>query len=323
MRMIFANIGWMTHYEGRTSMDTITGGGSYTNDDKHEVYNFKSINNKVYGYVQPKSEVITLSRIAESCDEDYLDDVLVVWIAKNPNTKGSYIVGWYKHATVYTHPQKSNDSKRNKYSYNTCAWADNVCLLPVDERTFNVPRAKGYIKGFLGQSNVWYADANVEEVVKFRKEVLNYINTYGESKSINKSKHKIAVNVDAKIAVEKAAVEKVALHYKSLGYRVKSVEKDNVGWDLDVSQSNIQLKVEVKGLASDILSVHISGNEYRKMNANKSSYRLCVVLNALSADSDLLVFLWDGSKWICEDDSSLVLDIEQVESYIAEVKTIK
>ena len=38
MRILFANIGWMIHYRGYNPKDQIDGGGSYRNDDKHEVY---------------------------------------------------------------------------------------------------------------------------------------------------------------------------------------------------------------------------------------------------------------------------------------------
>ena len=34
--MLFANIGWMIHYQGQSASDIITGGGSYRDDDKHE-----------------------------------------------------------------------------------------------------------------------------------------------------------------------------------------------------------------------------------------------------------------------------------------------
>lgn len=319
MRMLFANIGWMVHYEGMTSHDNILGGG--THPDKHEIYNFKNIKGKMYGYVQPgRGYSINISRIEKTDNCEYIDDVLVVWLASNPGVKGTYIVGWYKSATVYSECQDSRYSQRHNYSYNIMAKAENVFLLPVDERTFLIPRANNNGKGFLGQSNIWYADSNNPEILKFRKKVFNYINTYGRKEKKHIQKHKIAINVDAKSAVEKVAVECVTEHYQSLGYSVKSVEKENKGWDLNATKNNFSLKVEVKGLAGEKLSVHITRNEFEKMNKHKSSYRFCVVLNALKSQPDLLVFLWDKNKWVCEDDSDIVLEIEQIESYIAEVK---
>ena len=42
-KILFANIGWMTHYKGNTKKDQIVGGGSWSNDDKHEAFNFSPI----------------------------------------------------------------------------------------------------------------------------------------------------------------------------------------------------------------------------------------------------------------------------------------
>ena len=99
IRLLFANIGWMTHYQGYSKKDKISGGGSYRDDDKHETYNFFPINGKCYGYVQPVNwGAITLDRIEKSLSKSSksLDGVLVIWIAKHPIAGGTYIVGWYK-----------------------------------------------------------------------------------------------------------------------------------------------------------------------------------------------------------------------------------
>ena len=49
MKVLFANIGWMTHYQGNNAKDQIVGGGSWRNDDKHEAYNFLPINGSTNG----------------------------------------------------------------------------------------------------------------------------------------------------------------------------------------------------------------------------------------------------------------------------------
>ncbi len=56
-RIVFLNVTWMERYEGLKGDDRqVSGGGSYV--DKygygHEIYNFKNINGKVYGYAQPR-----------------------------------------------------------------------------------------------------------------------------------------------------------------------------------------------------------------------------------------------------------------------------
>jgi hypothetical protein len=322
MRILFANIGWMTHYRGNNKKDQIVGGGSYRNDDKHEAFNFLPISDKCLGYVQPvKWGKIDLSRIDKnSADNDSLNDVLVVWIAKHPSAGGTYIVGWYKNATVYKTFQESNALERNKYGFNICAKTDDCTLIPVDQRTFLVPRANTKGKGFLGQSNIWYADSSDISIQKFRKEVLDYIQNY--SKAAGKlSVSSLKVDAEARKRVEMTAVNYVIKEYQSLGYKVTSREKENVGWDLDAEKNGIYLKLEVKGLAQSQVSVRISNNEYNSMMSNKGCYRLCVVINAIK-NPTLIKFVWDEDMqaWVSDSDTSICLKIDLKPSYLAVVE---
>ena len=51
MRILFCNIGWMEKYQGLTDNDQISGGGSFVSEKGmgHEVCNFHSTNERVYG----------------------------------------------------------------------------------------------------------------------------------------------------------------------------------------------------------------------------------------------------------------------------------
>ena len=321
MKILFANIGWMAHYRGNNAKDKIVGGGSYRDDDKHEAYNFLPMNGQCYGYVQPvRWGGINTKRIDKNSSEDKLEKVLVVWIAKHPSAGGTYIVGWYKNATVYSHFQDCNIIARNKYNYNIVANVKDCFLIPVDQRSFQVPRAKDKEKGFLGQSNVWYADSINKSVQQFRAEVVQYINTFsGETKHV--SKQSIKVDAEARKRVEEAAVLYVTSEYKKLGFTVISREKENIGWDLDAERNGIKLKLEVKGVAQSQVSVRVSENEYKSMMANKNSYRLCVVTNAIK-NPTLVKFIWDKSLglWVSESDPSIILKIELKPSYLAIVE---
>ena len=322
MRILFANIGWMTHYRGNSAKDLIVGGGSYRNDDKHEAFNFLPIKDKCLGYVQPvRWGEINIGRIDKIyADNDSIDGVLVVWIAKHPSAGGTYIVGWYKNAKVYRTFQESTALERNKYSYNICAKKDDCILIPVDQRTFLVPRANTKGKGFLGQSNVWYADSSDISVQKFRKEVFDYIQNF--SKAAGKFPvSSLKVDAEARKQVEVAAVDYVTKEYQSLGYKVTSREKENVGWDLDAEKNGIYLKLEVKGLAQSQVSVHISDNEYKSMMSNKGCYRLCVVINAIK-NPTLITFVWDEDMqaWVSDSDTSICLKIDLKPSYLAVVE---
>lgn len=322
IHILFANIGWMTHYRGNNKKDKIVGGGSYRNDDKHEAFNFMPINGRCYGYVQTvRSSELSLCRIDKDCIyQDRLDNVLVVWISNHPQAGGTYIVGWYRNATVFSKYQELSYSIRNNYGYNIMAKEEDCTLVPLDQRTFLVPRARSKAKGFLGQSNVWYADAPSKEVQQFRKEVIDYIQNYARGRKTF-SKLSLMVDSEARKQVEKAAVSFVTKEYQRLGYKVTSREKENIGWDLDAEKGGVRLKLEVKGLAQSQISIHISSNEYNSMKAYKDSYRLCVVTNAVS-NPTLVKFIWDEglNAWVSDLDESIVLTIDMKPSYLAVVE---
>lgn len=322
-RILFANIGWMEHYKGNSTADMIVGGGNYDDKDKHEAFNFQDSKGKCYGYVQTvRNGRINLSRIVKPIakSEKKVDKVLVVWVAKRPDCSGTYIVGWYHNAMVYADYRSSNDLSRNKYGYNIVANKADCVLLPVDARTMNVPRATSKGKGYLGQSNVWYADYDSPQIQSFRKTVIDYINKY-KAKKNTIVKYQVKVDAEARKKVEKAAVKYVTDSYTKLGFNVTSREKDNVGWDLDAKNGEIYLRLEVKGLANSIVNIHITSNEYEKMMREKKYYRLCVVINAIT-HPQMIVFLWDNllKQWVSEDDSNIVLSIDLKPSYIACVK---
>lgn len=323
MRVLFANIGWMEHYKGNCDADMIVGGGSYDNKDKHEAFNFQDLKGICYGYVQTvRNSKINITRIDNTIAKTAtkIDNVLVVWVASRPDSGGTYIVGWYNNATVYTDYHSSNNSSRNNYPYNVKAKKEDCVLLPVDSRTMNVPRASTTEKGFLGQSNVWYADYESSAVKEFRDAAIDFIKKY-KTKLNTIDKYQIKVDVEARKKIEEAAIKYVTKEYQSRGYHITSREKENVGWDLDATSGNIHLKLEVKGLASNTISVHVTSNEYEKMCADRKNYRLCLVINAVISPQ-MVVFIWDNSleQWVSEDDSSIVLSIDMKPSYIACVK---
>lgn len=321
-KILFANIGWMKRYRGHSNQDKIKGGGSYNPDDKHEAFNFQDVNGHCYGYVQPtKWSEIKIERIDSSClkSDDYLDDVLVVWTATNPIECGTFIVGWYKHARVYRTFQHDTKSKeRNGYDYNIEAFSSDCTLLIEKERTMQVPRAKTSMnKGFMGQSNIWYADSDTKEIMCFRQTVIDYIENYVKPLT---HKTKPNIDVDAKIAVEKAAVSAATTFYMKQGYNVISVEDENKEWDLEATKGKAFLRIEVKGLAGSQISVHISKNEYSKMkSSDNADYRLCVVTNALKYP-EIWTFSYDSGIWVCEEDSDIKLSFEEQVAAIAYVE---
>src|SRR5699024_6168238 len=183
-RVIFFNIVWMEKYEGLKGVDSqISGGGSYVNEHGygHEIYNFKNINGLVYGYAQPGGSN-NLQRLGADANTESLDNVLVIFTATYKNG-GTYIVGWYKNATLFKNCQFSELEERkykdNYIGYYAVASTNDTFLIPVDER-FSFPQIPRRTKGGMGQSNVWYADSS--EMVDFKKSVIEKIENYETKK---------------------------------------------------------------------------------------------------------------------------------------------
>lgn len=123
------------------------------------------------------------------------------------------------------------------------------------------------------------------------------------SKSSSKSKAK-SVNKNKQI-IELRAVDYVTDYYLSKNYYVKSIERDNAGWDLNaISPDGEELKIEVKGLSGEEVNIELTPNEYA--NSSQPEYRICVVTNTLKKPN-LYIFKKVMKQWLDEDNNRLVV----------------
>ena len=99
-----------------------------------------------------------------------------------------------------------------------------------------------------------------------------------------------------------------------IGYIVDSVEKDNVGWDLEAILDNRLLRLEAKGLSQKKLLIELTPNEYDKMQKHRDSYRVCVVTDALGRDPVLWIFAFSPESQAWEDDEENHLAITEITS---------
>jgi energy-coupling factor transporter ATP-binding protein EcfA2 len=205
--MIFCKIGWMKKYQGLDN-DYIEGGGSFVAENKvgHEIYNFLNVNNKYYGYVRILNDGnLKLGRIENINNQEYIDNVTVVWVSKKPKG-GVYVVGWYKNARVYKtlqfspsnrikkidenlkHFKKENsefDFSGKDFSYFFEANVSESTLLDEEDRVLKIPKKK------MVQTNHWYADnADTEEDLNFKIEVNSYINQENTGGKLNNRKNR-------------------------------------------------------------------------------------------------------------------------------------
>lgn len=109
--------------------------------------------------------------------------------------------------------------------------------------------------------------------------------------------------------VERAAIEHAIRIYSSAG-SVKSVESENLGYDLavnDNSSGELKFKVEVKGTSGEEQAFYLTRNEYREGARDRHRWRLAIVVNALSVpelqeyrfDEMVKVFDLDPLVWHC------------------------
>ena len=318
MTYLFCNVGWMEHYKGQTTKDLITGGGSYVKQEGrgHEVCNFAPYRNNIYGYVQPAGEQINIDRLGADPEDESISNITVIWTATHPDC-GTVVVGWYKNATVHRHyvkfdkiPSLHNNNGLDGYRIETLS--KDAFLLPIDERNIEIPRR---VKGGMGQANVWYADA--PESKSLLKEIKSLVG--GKRKTVS-GKRSRKTDPEKNAKVEKAAIKTTTKYFEKIGYTVDSVEKDNVGWDLEALLGKKKLLLEVKGLSKNTLTVELTPNEYNALSSENKDYRLCVVSNALTKPNLVICrYSKESQSWIVEGKDLATLEIKTRQSATIEI----
>lgn len=180
MPSIVFRVCWMQLYDGLNG-DECVGGGQYIEQQGFggEIFNFRHYKRNLYGYVQPpgrghfNDRKIRIERLGARKNDQSIDGILVAWAARNPYLGGTYVVGWYKDATVFRcwhePPQGSNRAYNGQpLGYYATAVEESGLLLTVERRILPVPTGKGGI----GQANMWYPDA------EFEQRLMNFIQNY-------------------------------------------------------------------------------------------------------------------------------------------------
>jgi hypothetical protein len=327
----------MSRYEGLDRKpDKIVGGGQYVRQHGkgHEVCNFlPCTDGYVYGHVETikgnKDRQIKVENIGSNsgdANEESVNGVDVVWIATNPDEGGRRVVGWYRNATVYRQRQDfpkallTCQHKRDEISsYRIRVAVGDATLLPLEDRS-NPALRLGTGKGWIGEANWWFPERQSDPAIKkFIRGLRLFIDGNAEDSPKRRANGKWGggSNIERKAQVEQAAIEAVIIQYK--GYIVQTVEKDNVGWDLEVTsqKGGEAICLEVKGLFGSGFKVGLTPNEYRvlmqHMDGKKPHYRLCVVTSCLYDKPKLTILRYkiNAAAWfddISERPSALKID---------------
>jgi len=292
--LVLFNIGWMKHYRGQTADDKIVNGGVYVqkNEEGGEVWNFLPNKGTCYGYVRSNRDgALKIARVGAANDAECAEKVIVVFTATRPGG-GRVVAGWYHNARVWRTAQRLPPrGDRDRWEYLAEAKEGDCVLLRPDDRVFPVPQARKGVWG-LGQANVRYVDEPgatefVEKLTAYIKAPKTAIITRGGAKHVSPRQSDPALRAK----VEAAAVKRVAAHYESKNFILHSVEKDNVGWDIEVTRGDVTLLVEVKGCSGANAVVEVTPNEYRAMREKRDNYRVAIVTEALKGSRSRLLIL--------------------------------
>lgn len=319
-KIVFCNTSWMRKYQGNPEEDRPRRGGAWVEDNgwDHAMLNFLPERGYCYGFVQTKGDRLNLKRIAPGAEGDRLDGVLVVWVATSERY-GSVIVGWYENATVWRRWQKRSGPtakyKGNSLGYLMRAKAKDCHLLRVPTRRLRIPHGRGW----MGQSNVWYADQPGHEA--FRGEILKFVDAKGKvghSATPKKSPSGAGYQADVRkrLAVEAAAMKAARRFYANLGYSVEEVDREKLGWDLRALREDEELSVEVKGISGSEVLFEITPNEYKQMLRLRGSYEVFVLTNALWRRAQK-EWVFHYNKELCEwvhAESGRILRLDKVTS---------
>jgi Domain of unknown function (DUF3883) len=300
--IIVFHTAWMAKYDGdRASFSA--GGFKYAveNGYGHEMFNFREIDGAYYGYVPPTGNLHLEKHFDVARDAEKLDGLTVVWTAPHPEQRGRAVVGVWKNATVYREDQepKRQIARHRKVGpgdfagYRCTAKAQDCVLLSPGSRPIFVrpsqPRTGG---SWPGQQKVFYPKAGSSSLKRLET-ILNEIaatNASARKASGRKAKSNLSnwqADVELRKQIEVAAIKAVGSKLEGVGYEIKSVEKDNVGYDLVATRYDEVLHVEVKGRSGHDICADLSSNEFdclkqyvreRKPGAH---YRIAIVTQAL------------------------------------------
>ena len=73
-------------------------------------------------------------------------------------------------------------------------------------------------------------------------------------------------NLEAKQRAEREAMDAVADFYRQRSYAVEDVSALNLGWDLEASLEERELRIEVKGRSASLAHAEVTPNEYKQMH---------------------------------------------------------
>ncbi|QVM85255.1 DUF3883 domain-containing protein [Novosphingobium decolorationis] len=304
-RVLWIKIGWADCYQG----DLVRGNFDYPQQRRAEMFNFLPNGDGTYcGY--------TGSMSGSTPSSEKPDDWLVIFIARHPELGGMYVVGWYEGATLgesrarddvaLPEPMFGDDKADEAPVYSITA--KSAYLVPPEYRL------EGYSHKTIGSARFSYLSGpgieRTADKAEVRNELLKRVRALRSVAIQNPEPGVDLRKVDPlldlgtaafRAEVEKAAIKAVIKTLKAEGFKVKSHEHLNRGYDLKAThrETGQVLRVEVKGTAGRSRRFFLSENEKRFLE--NSQWRFAIVTTALEKPT---VEIFDLSKFKAEFDLS-------------------
>ena len=285
MRIIFCNVTWLKNYIGVSDDDKLGGGYIGENNEAHEAYNFQDYNGKCYGYVSNRGGSLLLERFEKATvNDDSIDNVLVIWVAKHIKTGKNVIVGWYKNATLYRYSQESlpyGEIGRDLY-FSIEAESKDCFLLAESERKFEIPRAAVEEKDMgMGKSNIWYAESGYAKTI-FIPKVLEFMESYNKgfiNTVYSEEMLKKTLNMDSteyQLLIDKGEklISKEDFYKALLYYNTARKIQDTADALFGVCESLIGLNMFSRAIIALEDTIIMEGDKYDSLY-----YLLCLYMN--------------------------------------------
>jgi hypothetical protein len=301
----------MIEYQGITKIDKPNGAGSFVRDnqDGGEVCNFLPVNGKLYGFARiRKGNDLRIQRLGASKEDDFMDNVTVVFFATDPLFGGQYVVGWYDNARLYRSVQLLAPSTRKGHPWYVAVSAKSKGkLLPLSQRKFAIP-----VDG-PGQTNAWYvseyadARAYLKIFFKFKANPETYKTRKKPTATGKGTGQGWQLDAEKRKQIEVAAMDATAAYFEEKGYSVTYVHNEKLGWDMEAVKETRKLLLEIKGTSIELGSVILTPNEYFH-SSKKTNYRVCILEKALDkskAQLHICRINYNKKKWISESGEEL------------------
>ncbi len=294
----------MKYYQGRANIDIPISGAKYIKENKNggEIYNFKNVDGKVYAYI-PFNNQININNLGAKSEDEFIEGITIVFCARHPSEGLIRVVGWHKNARLYRRLQKNSKG----HIYHSVAKHNDVHPVPYTERVLKIPNV-------FGRNSLCYISLH-EKKKKDLHRIEEYIARKGKPETINKGRftkrRPFQNDKEIRLKVESKAIELAKKYFQIRhgSYNVKSVERDNVGWDLEVNAGSVKLRVEVKGLSGKDVNVQLTPNEFKAFSKKAKTYRLFVVTQALTKEPVCRIFEYQrkGDLWVGDDKSQILV----------------